>query len=139
MLTPAEADQLFRMLALLRYQGKTVILFTHKLREYAHLQPDQPASRRLRLELRPASGLSIRAGRRPAHSLTDATMDTIMTGIRFRRNVLALPLEQVVVNYQTEHADHMQADIQGIASPGNEVIPLDRYGRAATWMPRDNR
>jgi simple sugar transport system ATP-binding protein len=32
-LTPAEADQLFRMLALLRSQGKTVILVTHKLRE----------------------------------------------------------------------------------------------------------
>src|SRR5580698_7340397 len=32
-LTPAEADQLFRMLAILRDQGKTVILVTHKLRE----------------------------------------------------------------------------------------------------------
>ncbi len=32
-LTPAEADQLFRMLAQLRDQGKTVILVTHKLRE----------------------------------------------------------------------------------------------------------
>src|SRR5579863_6519949 len=32
-LTPAEADQLFRMLAMLRDQGKTVILVTHKLRE----------------------------------------------------------------------------------------------------------
>jgi general nucleoside transport system ATP-binding protein len=32
-LTPAEADQLFRMLARLRDQGKTVILVTHKLRE----------------------------------------------------------------------------------------------------------
>ena len=32
-LTPPEADQLFRMLALLRDQGKTVILVTHKLRE----------------------------------------------------------------------------------------------------------
>jgi ABC-type uncharacterized transport system ATPase subunit len=32
-LTPAEANQLFRMLALLRDQGKTVILVTHKLRE----------------------------------------------------------------------------------------------------------
>jgi len=32
-LTPQEADQLFRMLRLLRDQGKTVILVTHKLRE----------------------------------------------------------------------------------------------------------
>jgi general nucleoside transport system ATP-binding protein len=32
-LTPSEADRLFRMLALLRDQGKTVILVTHKLRE----------------------------------------------------------------------------------------------------------
>ena len=32
-LTPSEADQLFRMLSLLRDQGKTVILVTHKLRE----------------------------------------------------------------------------------------------------------
>lgn len=32
-LTPAEADQLFRMLRLLRDQGRTVILVTHKLRE----------------------------------------------------------------------------------------------------------
>jgi len=32
-LTPAEADHLFRILAQLRAQGKTVILITHKLRE----------------------------------------------------------------------------------------------------------
>ncbi len=32
-LTPQETDQLFRMLARLREQGKTVILVTHKLRE----------------------------------------------------------------------------------------------------------
>ncbi|HEX4297676.1 MAG TPA: ABC transporter ATP-binding protein [Devosia sp.] len=32
-LTPAEADDLFRVLHLLREQGKTVILITHKLRE----------------------------------------------------------------------------------------------------------
>ena len=32
-LTPAEVGQFFRMLALLRDQGKTVILVTHKLRE----------------------------------------------------------------------------------------------------------
>ena len=32
-LTPQEADQLFRMLGRLRAQGKTVILVTHKLRE----------------------------------------------------------------------------------------------------------
>ncbi len=32
-LTPQEADQLFRMLARLREQGKSVILVTHKLRE----------------------------------------------------------------------------------------------------------
>jgi simple sugar transport system ATP-binding protein len=32
-LTPQEADQLFRMLARLRNQGKTAILVTHKLRE----------------------------------------------------------------------------------------------------------
>jgi simple sugar transport system ATP-binding protein len=32
-LTPAEADHLFRILAQLRDQGKTVILITHKLRE----------------------------------------------------------------------------------------------------------
>ena len=32
-LTPQEADQLFRILATLREQGKTIILITHKLRE----------------------------------------------------------------------------------------------------------
>ncbi len=32
-LTPAEADQLFALIAALRDQGKTVILITHKLRE----------------------------------------------------------------------------------------------------------
>jgi len=32
-LTPAEADQLFRTLDLLREEGKTIILITHKLRE----------------------------------------------------------------------------------------------------------
>ena len=33
MLTPAEADQLFRILARLKEEGKTIILITHKLRE----------------------------------------------------------------------------------------------------------
>ena len=33
MLTPAEADHLFRILKVLKAQGKTVILITHKLRE----------------------------------------------------------------------------------------------------------
>ena len=33
MLTPAEADQLFRILGRLREEGKTIILITHKLRE----------------------------------------------------------------------------------------------------------
>jgi simple sugar transport system ATP-binding protein len=32
-LTPAEADHLFKILRVLRDQGKTVILITHKLRE----------------------------------------------------------------------------------------------------------
>ena len=32
-LTPAEADQLFRILEVLKQQGKTVLLITHKLRE----------------------------------------------------------------------------------------------------------
>jgi len=32
-LTPAEADQLFRILARLKQEGKTIILITHKLRE----------------------------------------------------------------------------------------------------------
>ena len=32
-LTPAEADHLFRILGQLREQGKTIILITHKLRE----------------------------------------------------------------------------------------------------------
>ncbi|HCJ71838.1 MAG TPA: heme ABC transporter ATP-binding protein, partial [Agrobacterium sp.] len=32
-LTPAEADHLFKILGVLRDQGKTVILITHKLRE----------------------------------------------------------------------------------------------------------
>ena len=32
-LTPAEADQLFRILARLKEEGKTIILITHKLRE----------------------------------------------------------------------------------------------------------
>ena len=33
MLTPAEADQLFRILDRLKSEGKTIILITHKLRE----------------------------------------------------------------------------------------------------------
>ena len=36
-LTPAEADQLFTMLATLRREGKTVIFITHKLREIMHV------------------------------------------------------------------------------------------------------
>ena len=56
--------------------------------------------------------------------MTDATLDTIITGIRFRRDVLALPLEQVVVNYETEHNNLLSTPAQGIASPGNEVIAM---------------
>ena len=63
-------------------------------------------------------------------SVTDATLETIMTGIRFRRDVLALPLEQVVVNYKTEHNDAMPVAAQGIASPGNEVISMKYVWRA---------
>ena len=39
-LTPQEADDLFRILRLLREQGKTVILITHKLREVMDITDD---------------------------------------------------------------------------------------------------
>ena len=45
-LTPAEADQLFRILARLREEGKTVILITHKLREIMEITDTVSVMRR---------------------------------------------------------------------------------------------
>ena len=45
-LTPAEADQLFRILARLKEEGKTIILITHKLREIMHVTDTVSVMRR---------------------------------------------------------------------------------------------
>ena len=45
-LTPAEADHLFRILGMLREQGKTVILITHKLREIMAITDNVSVMRR---------------------------------------------------------------------------------------------
>jgi simple sugar transport system ATP-binding protein len=45
-LTPAEADHLFRILGFLREQGKTIILITHKLREIMAITDDVSVMRR---------------------------------------------------------------------------------------------
>ncbi|MEP5728408.1 MAG: ABC transporter ATP-binding protein [Sulfitobacter sp.] len=45
-LTPAEADQLFRILARLRSEGKTIILITHKLREIMEITDTVSVMRR---------------------------------------------------------------------------------------------
>ena len=45
-LTPAEADQLFRILARLRDEGKTIILITHKLREIIEITDEVSVMRR---------------------------------------------------------------------------------------------
>ena len=45
-LTPAEADHLFRILAQLKEQGKTVILITHKLREIMAITDEVSVMRR---------------------------------------------------------------------------------------------
>ncbi|WP_095589531.1 ABC transporter ATP-binding protein [Actibacterium ureilyticum] len=45
-LTPAEADQLFRILERLREEGKTIILITHKLREIMHITDTVSVMRR---------------------------------------------------------------------------------------------
>ncbi len=45
-LTPAEADQLFRILGRLRAEGKTVILITHKLREIMEITDSVSVMRR---------------------------------------------------------------------------------------------
>ncbi|WP_068083769.1 ABC transporter ATP-binding protein [Polycladidibacter stylochi] len=45
-LTPAEADHLFRILEVLRDQGKTVLLITHKLREIMHITDTVSVMRR---------------------------------------------------------------------------------------------
>jgi general nucleoside transport system ATP-binding protein len=45
-LTPAEADALFMLLAALKQQGKTVILITHKLREIMHITDHVSVMRR---------------------------------------------------------------------------------------------
>ena len=46
MLTPAEADHLFRILEQLKEQGKTIILITHKLREIMAMTDDVSVMRR---------------------------------------------------------------------------------------------
>ncbi|KAJ55048.1 heme ABC transporter ATP-binding protein [Actibacterium mucosum KCTC 23349] len=45
-LTPAEADQLFRILERLKAEGKTIILITHKLREIMHITDTVSVMRR---------------------------------------------------------------------------------------------
>ncbi|MHC0054775.1 ABC transporter ATP-binding protein [Actibacterium sp. D379-3] len=45
-LTPAEADHLFRILENLRAEGKTIILITHKLREIMHITDTVSVMRR---------------------------------------------------------------------------------------------
>jgi simple sugar transport system ATP-binding protein len=45
-LTPAEADHLFRILGFLREQGKTIILITHKLREIMAITDEVSVMRR---------------------------------------------------------------------------------------------
>ena len=45
-LTPAEADHLFRILEGLREQGKTIVLITHKLREIMEITDDVSVMRR---------------------------------------------------------------------------------------------
>ena len=45
-LTPAEADHLFRILGFLKEQGKTIILITHKLREIMAVTDDVSVMRR---------------------------------------------------------------------------------------------
>ena len=45
-LTPAEADQLFRILGRLRSEGKTIILITHKLREIMNITDTVSVMRR---------------------------------------------------------------------------------------------
>ncbi|MEP1521038.1 ABC transporter ATP-binding protein [Ascidiaceihabitans sp.] len=45
-LTPAEADQLFRILSRLREEGKTIILITHKLREIMEITDTVSVMRR---------------------------------------------------------------------------------------------
>jgi general nucleoside transport system ATP-binding protein len=45
-LTPAEADHLFRILENLRREGKTIILITHKLREIMHITDTVSVMRR---------------------------------------------------------------------------------------------
>ena len=45
-LTPSEADQLFRILERLREEGKTIILITHKLREIMHITDTVSVMRR---------------------------------------------------------------------------------------------
>jgi ABC-type uncharacterized transport system ATPase subunit len=45
-LTPAEADQLFRILERLKEEGKTIILITHKLREIMEITDTVSVMRR---------------------------------------------------------------------------------------------
>ena len=64
-LTPAEADHLFRILRVLRDQGKTVILITHKLREIMAITDMVSVMRRGEMD----SGLD--AARRPGMTEQD--------------------------------------------------------------------
>ena len=67
--------------------------------------------------------------------VTERTVDTIVTGIRYQRDVLALPLEQVVLNYRAERQHQSmseQSKVNNAAeNDNNEVFSLQEYGSSA--------
>ena len=70
-LTPAEADQLFRILGRLRSEGKTIILITHKLREIMEITDTVSVMRRCEMtatvktsETSPAALAELMVGRK---------------------------------------------------------------------------
>ena len=69
-LTPAEADHLFRILGILRDQGKTIILITHKLREIMAITDEVTVMRR---------GEMVRTARRPPRP-SPAELAELMVG-----------------------------------------------------------
>lgn len=97
------------------------ITFAHRMKEYvlcAH---------------RPHSGLYVRSLTRWAvvdrarkdDRMTELTLDAIVTGIRIRRDLHALPLEQVLVNYEVEHAEAHSLPTHVAVTAGADAYSLE--------------
>jgi len=65
--------------------------------------------------------------------MTELTLDAIVTGIRIRRDLHALPLEQVLVNYEVEHAEAHSLPTHGVGTPGADAYSLEYVAPLASF------